>query len=114
MDTHAVQSLTNMQTAGLQTDTYMFPCRGKNPTAQVNELIDNLPATLYRTIWIDIETNPSPGCSWADHTPLENCQFTMDLIAAVKARGKPVGIYASRYMWGSIFSSYTYCSQASF
>lgn len=36
MDTHAVASLTNIKAAGLKADTYMFPCRGKNATAQVN------------------------------------------------------------------------------
>ncbi len=36
MDTHAVQSLTNIKAAGLRADTYMFPCRGKNATAQAN------------------------------------------------------------------------------
>ncbi len=34
MDTHAVASLTNIKNAGLKADTYMFPCRGKNATAQ--------------------------------------------------------------------------------
>lgn len=36
IDTHAVQSLRNVQSAGLATDIYMFPCRGKNATAQVD------------------------------------------------------------------------------
>lgn len=36
MDTHAVQSLTNIKAAGLKADTYMFPCRGKNATAQAD------------------------------------------------------------------------------
>jgi hypothetical protein len=34
MDTHAVQNLNNIKSAGLKGDTYMFPCRGKNATAQ--------------------------------------------------------------------------------
>ena len=35
-DTTVVQSLTNARSAGLTTDIYMFPCRGKNATAQVD------------------------------------------------------------------------------
>ena len=102
-----------MREAGLKTDTYMFPCRGKNATQQVNEMIDSIPGNLYDKIWIDIETNPSPGCSWNDPSADSNCQYTLELIAAIKARGKKLGVYASRYMWGSIFGSYTACVQAS-
>ena len=73
MDKNVVQSLKNMREAGLETDTYMFPCRGKNAAAQVNEMIDNIPGNLYGRIWIDIETNPSAGCSWNDHDGPSNC-----------------------------------------
>lgn len=37
----------------------------------------------------------------------------MELINELKAKNKKVGIYASRYMWGSIFGSYDTCGQAS-
>lgn len=36
IDHNAVQSLTNAKSAGLATDVYMFPCRGKSGTAQVD------------------------------------------------------------------------------
>ena len=36
----------------------------------------------------------------------------MDLLAAVRSKGKKVGVYASHYMWGSIFSSYAACPQS--
>ena len=38
-----------------------------------------------------------------------NCQFVADLINAIRARRKGVGIYASRYMWQSIFGSLSGC-----
>lgn len=113
VDIHAVQSLTNIKTAGLAADTYMFPCRGKNATMQVNDMIANIPGNLYDTIWIDVETNPSSGCSWADHDYSSNCAFIMETVNAIKAKGKKVGIYASRYMWGTILGSYDACGQAS-
>jgi GH25 family lysozyme M1 (1,4-beta-N-acetylmuramidase) len=113
MDTHAVQSLTNIKNAGLKGDTYMFPCRGKSATEQAAAIVAGIPATLYETIWIDVETNPSPGCSWSGHDSASNCAFMMELITALKNKGKKVGIYASRYMWGSIFQTYDACGQAS-
>jgi hypothetical protein len=36
LDANAIQSLTNIKNAGLKADVYMFPCRGKNATAQAN------------------------------------------------------------------------------
>ena len=66
-----------MRAAGLKTDTYMFPCRGKNATYQANELVDSIPSDLYERVWIDIESNPSPGCSWKDHNGTSNCDFTL-------------------------------------
>lgn len=92
----------------------MFPCRGKNATAQVNQMIDNIPRNLYNRIWIDIETNPSAGCTWNGYTSEQNCNFTLELISATKARNVPVGVYASRYMWNLIYGSYDACPQAAF
>lgn len=36
VDGNAVQGLQNARNAGLITDVYMFPCRGKSGTAQVD------------------------------------------------------------------------------
>lgn len=36
LDHNAIQSLTNAKQAGMITDIYMFPCRGKSATAQVD------------------------------------------------------------------------------
>ena len=35
-DHNVVQGLQNAKSVGMITDIYMFPCRGKDPTAQVN------------------------------------------------------------------------------
>jgi hypothetical protein len=36
LDPNANNNLNNARAAGLTTDVYMFPCRGKNATTQVN------------------------------------------------------------------------------
>jgi GH25 family lysozyme M1 (1,4-beta-N-acetylmuramidase) len=108
-DHNAVQSLRNAKGAGLITDIYMFPCRGKSATAQVDDMMANIDSSLYGMVWIDIETNPSSGCSWTGHDANSNCQFVIDTINRIKSKGKNVGIYASKYMWQSIFGSYTAC-----
>ena len=42
IDTDAPSLIQQSNRAGLSTDVYMFPCRGKNATVQVNELINYL------------------------------------------------------------------------
>ena len=60
-------------------------------------------------LWLDIETNPSSGCSWDGHSFESNCQYMEDLVNAIKSHGKKAGIYASHYMWTQILGSATAC-----
>jgi len=32
----------------------MFPCRGKSASAQVDQMMSNIPGNLYGMIWIDV------------------------------------------------------------
>lgn len=54
LDTHAVSNLNNAKAAGLITDIYMFPCRGKSATTQVNEMFSGIASNLYGMVWIDV------------------------------------------------------------
>lgn len=54
VDHNAVQNLQNARAAGLITDIYMFPCRGKSGTAQVDEMMNAIPANLYGMVWVDV------------------------------------------------------------
>lgn len=103
IDPAATQSLTNAKAVGLATDVYMFPCRGKNAATQADQLIDGIPANLYTNIWIDVENNPSPGCSWASFDTASNCKFLADIITRFRSYGKSVGVYSSTFMWANIF-----------
>jgi hypothetical protein len=108
-DANVVQGLKNAKAAGLITDIYMFPCRGKSATAQVDDMVAHIDGSLYGMVWIDVETNPSSGCSWSGHDSASNCQFLTDIINRIKSHGKVPAIYATRYMWQSIFGSFTAC-----
>jgi len=33
----------------------------------------------YGMIWVDIEINPSSGCSWASYSASSNCDYTNQL-----------------------------------
>lgn len=84
VDQDAPSNIKLSNEAGLATDVYMFPCRGKNATVQANDLVNFLNAMKaasekstyeYQTgmIWLDIETNPSSGCSWKIGNATSNC-----------------------------------------
>lgn len=94
IDLDAPNNIKLSNAAGLATDVYMFPCRGKNATMQSNQLVDFLnsikaqgksSAFEYQTgmIWLDIETNPSAGCSWKIGNATSNCEFIQELIKAL-------------------------------
>lgn len=78
VDSHAVTSLQNAKAAGLITDVYLFPCTGKKSAAtQVSEMFNAIPSNLFGMVWIDVETNGSPGCGWEQHSHEYNCQFLL-------------------------------------
>ena len=99
LDNNAAANLQNARTAGLETEIYMFPCRGKDPSTQVKTLFSGISSTLYSTVWIDVETNPSSGCSWKGHTAASNCEFLTTIINGILSQGKKAGVYSSRYQW---------------
>lgn len=112
VDPNVKANLKNAQDAGIYfVDVYQFPCRGKSPVDQANELIDHLGSDDYGYIWIDVETNSSPGCSWAASTPEDNCNFLEQMVNQITKRGKSPGIYASTYMWNQIMGSASACQK---
>ena len=120
IDLDARSNIYNSNKAGLSTDVYMFPCRGRNATQQVSELVEYLDSmadssSFYShatgTIWLDIETNPSLGCSWDIGTKEANCDYIGELVRALGQSGREVGIYASHYMWTQILGGGQECQQ---
>ena len=98
VDDNVVSNLNNARAAGLITDIYMFPCRGKSASSQVDTMMSKISNKLYGMVWIDIEINPSSGCGWGkDYT--SNCNYLNELISRIKSHGKTPGVYTSEYMW---------------
>ena len=110
-DSNALANVRNARAAGIPyVDVYMFPCRGQSASAQVASLVSNLGSANYGQIWLDIEANPSSGCSWAGRSGADNCNYVTELVNAVKAHGKVPGIYSSYYMWESIMGGAKNCA----
>ena len=110
-DRNALANVNNAHAAGIPyVDIYMFPCRGKSAVNQVDELINGMVGHNYGMIWLDIETNPSSGCSWSSFSAASNCQFVTDLVNSVKNHGRVPGIYSSYYMWEGIMGGAGACT----
>jgi hypothetical protein len=39
--------------------------------------------SLYGTVWIDVETNPSSSCSWDNYSFASNCEYLGQLVKAL-------------------------------
>lgn len=106
-DASAPASLLAARQAGIQsTDVYLFPCSSKGAAAQINGTVASLAsagvaASMYSTVWLDIEANPSSGCGWSDDLQ-KNCDFIGELIAAASDAGVACGVYASHYEWRGV------------
>ena len=99
-DHNSIGNINNAHAAGIhEVDVYMFPCRGKSASSQVASLVSDLGSHAYGKIWLDVETNPSSGCSWESFSHASNCDYLSELVTAVRSHSKAVGIYASQYMW---------------
>lgn len=75
-------------------------------------MISGLSGSNYGTIWIDVEVNPSSGCSWASYSHSSNCDYVVELINAIKGYGKTVGVYTSQYEWETVMGSVGACTKA--
>jgi GH25 family lysozyme M1 (1,4-beta-N-acetylmuramidase) len=103
--------MQNADAAGIDfIDPYIFPCRGISAADQVDSFIDNLGDTFYSYVWVDIEQNPSPGCSWSSYTADQNCKFIGELVDRILLRGKYPGFHSSNTMWNQVFGNAAACS----
>ena len=116
-DSNVLQTIKNSEAAGFsqsEIGVYMFPCfsQEKSAESQIRDMVAGLGDAHYSSIWLDMETNPSPGCGWSQDFNL-NCQFTIQLVNAAKASApnKKIGIYASNYMWRQIMGGADKCFQ---
>jgi hypothetical protein len=103
-DPSCVETTASALAAGMpRADVYLFPCTSTVLTAemQLAQLLGNLTnnKVAYGRIWLDIETNTSPGCGWSSSDKAANCAFLSSLIAAFVKAGVKGGVYSSIHMW---------------
>jgi GH25 family lysozyme M1 (1,4-beta-N-acetylmuramidase) len=102
-DPNALTTLASWQKAGIAADVYLFPCAGSNASAQVGSMLQGLRSSNFSRVWLDIESNTSPGCSWGS-SKKANCAFAQELLAALAAHGQAAGVYTSIHEYSLLLS----------
>jgi hypothetical protein len=110
VDPNAVQTLINAGTVALKykIHAYMELCRNNDPISQVNDLFSGVPTSLYGTLWVKVEPNNTPGCSWAGYNPTDNCNFLIETFRALKGTLTTflsVGVFSTARIWESFFGN---------
>jgi len=77
---------------------------------KANVIEDSNAAVNFGTVWLDVEDNPSSGCSWASYSASSNCDYLGQLISAVKSHSRAVGVYTSEGEWESVMGSLSACA----
>jgi len=110
IDPNAYQTLININTVtvagGYNIHTYMEICRGTDPTSQVTAVVNQISIDLYETIFIKVEPNTTPGCSWEGYNKTDNCNFLTEAINAVNSLniGRS-GVFSTAHIWESYFGN---------
>ena len=103
VDLNAPPTVANAWAGGMEiVDVYLFPCSfDRSASYQVNSTIDFLESmgVQYGRVWLDIEWNLTPPCEWNISDPAGNCRFLGQLLDAVVAKGRYVGVYCGPVFW---------------
>jgi len=104
-DPNALTTLASWKAANISAGVYLFPCATRSPLPQVTEMLGNLTkaGATFNRVWLDVETNDSPGCGYSSNKP-DNCKWLQSLVAAVESTGVPVGIYTSIHEYELLLS----------
>ena len=105
LDLSVRDTLIYSKKAGLRTELFMRPCRGKPAKAQIDIIILAVAEEYYDKLWLYLMPNPNRDCEWgADHSA--NCNYIHSMLAAVKYFNQDAGIYTSAAFYKKILGEY--------
>ena len=105
MDTNALQAIINSKAAGLSVDVYVVICRNSDAGSQIDAVFSAIDSSLFDYVWIKVEPNTTPGCSWSGYPELENCAFLAATVGQAQSYGKTVGVFSTANIWKQFFGS---------
>jgi hypothetical protein len=67
LDLSVRDTLIYSQKAGLRTELFIRPCRGKSAKIQIDAVILVVAQQYYERLWVYLEENPNQGCKWSNN-----------------------------------------------
>ncbi|CAM6001977.1 unnamed protein product [Sphagnum balticum] len=110
LDLSVKDTLIYAKRAGIRTDLYIRPCRGKSPDIQVTAVMLVIAEQYYDRVWLYVDENPNVGCKWGPDIAA-NCNFLKEMVKQIKYFQKPVGFYSTQKFWDTIISGTSVCSE---
>ena len=78
--------------AGLATDLFLRPCRGKSAKFQIDAIVLAIDSQYYDHLWIYLQENKNSGCHWGTDYK-SNCEYIRTMIGQIKYFETKAGIY---------------------
>ena len=102
-DNTSIANLKGAAAAGIPSnDVYLFPCPTQDAQQQASDMLSMLGSEFSGKVWIDVENNPSKGCSWTALPAGSGCAFLREMVAVIQEQqGTTPGIYANHNGWSS-------------
>ena len=95
----AAQNLMNAKNVGLFNYMQVNPCRSMSVAQQVKHVMDEISADLYEFVWVSVQLNARPSCSWANHDFESNCQYIKDFMKEFNLNDKWAGVVTDDQTW---------------
>jgi len=80
-------------------------CRGINATTQVTEIANGLNASQILYLFIKVEPNDTPNCSWKGYNQTDNCDFLTEAITAIHNIHILGQVFSTATIWESFFGN---------
>jgi hypothetical protein len=94
LDLSVKDTLIYAKRAGLKTELFVRPCRGKSAKFQIEAVVLVIANQYYDRFWLFLEENPNAGCGWSnDHK--SNCDYVKEMLSMLKYFQTPAGIQTS-------------------
>ena len=111
VDPNAAQALANARASSVAFGilSYIEVCRSADSSVVRNTLVQAFNPPIFDSIWIKVEPNSTPGCSWEGFSQTDNCayitEFYQALFNAFSVEGVSIGIFSTASIWKKFFGS---------